>query len=112
MFGPRHTIESVTKELVDGLEERTIVLRLEDSTKVDIEDFESRIRTSLARYRRREILLLSLSALSAVASIVVVLMLVFLHPEGQEQTRDPNSLWLTVLGCIIGTLMGFVAGYR
>ncbi len=41
MFGPKHTIESVTKELVNGLEEGTIILHREAPTEADVETFES-----------------------------------------------------------------------
>ena len=39
MFGPRHTIESVTKELIDGLEEGTVLLRLPEPTEAEIREF-------------------------------------------------------------------------
>jgi len=112
MFGPRHTLESVTRELVDGFEEGTVVLRPEDLPDVDIEDFESRMRTSLARYRRREIAVLSLSMLAAIASIGIAVVQLLLHPESQTHTKDPHTLWVALLGCIVGALMGFAFGYK
>ena len=103
MFGPRHTIESVTQEVVDGLEEGTIILRPEEPTDADVEDFESMMKTTLARYRRREVALLTASILGAAVSILIALV----------QIGEPHARWAIMLvPCIGGALMGFVFGYK
>ena len=103
MFGPRHTIESVTQEVVDGLEEGTIILRPEEPTDADVEDFESMMKTTLARYRRREVALLTASIFGAAVSILIALV----------QIGEPHARWAIMLvPCIGGALMGFVLGYK
>jgi hypothetical protein len=55
MLSPRHTFESVAKDLADGLEEGTIVLHPAEPTEADVKNFESMAEAELARYRRLEI---------------------------------------------------------
>jgi len=114
MFGPKHTIESVTKELVNGLEEGTIILQREVPTEADVETFESMM--TLARFRRVAVALLTVSTLAAIVSIAIVLVqlvqLVF-HPESQSQAGDPHSGWaFMLLGSIVLAVTGFLAGRR
>ena len=113
MFGPRHTIESVTKELVDGLEAGTVILRPEEPTEADVERFESMMKTSLARYRRRAVAVLTLSSLAAIASIAIALVPILLRSESQSKLGEPYTEWAVALSfSIVGALFGFVFGFR
>jgi len=112
MFRQIHTIESVSKELVDGLEEGTIVLRPEDSIAIDIENFESEMRVILARHRRRIILMLCLIIPVTLVSALIGLALV-LHPEGQAKPDGSPTRWaVMVLGGVVGAVMGFMFSYK
>jgi hypothetical protein len=113
MFGPKHTIESVTEELVDGLEEGTIFLHPEEPTEADVENFKSAVKTTLARYRRRETALLTVSTLGVIVSIAIVLVQAVFHPEGQSQPEDLYNRWpLMLLACIVGAVAAFVFGFK
>jgi len=113
MFGPKHTIESVTKELVDGLEEGTIILHPEEPTEADVENFKSMMKTTLARFRRREFALLTVSALAALVSIAIVFVDVVFQPENPSQAGDPHSRWaVMLLGCIVGATISFLFGLK
>lgn len=112
MFGPRHSIESVSKELVDGLDEGTVVLRPEDSIAIDIENFKSMMRVILARQRRWFILTLCLGIPVALASALIALAFV-LDPESQAKPDGSPARWaLMVLGCIVGAVIEFVFSYK
>jgi hypothetical protein len=113
MFGPKHTIESVTKELVDGLEEGTTILHPEELTEADVENFASMMKVTLARSRRREAALLAIGTLSAIVSIVIVLVQVVFYPESQPYLSHTHiSLTTILLGFILGAVMGYVLGFK
>ena len=108
MFGPRHTIESVTKELIDGLEEGTVLLRLPEPTEAEIREFELEVRIALRKYRRRHLLWVTLSTLTAIATLAAALTALFLHPQSQTERTDP---YMTLAVSLIGGLLGVIAGY-
>ena len=64
MFGPKHTVKSITNELVEGLDRGSIILHPEEPTDADVENFESMMKTTFARYRRRAVALMILSVFS------------------------------------------------
>ena len=72
MFGPRHTFESVAKDLVDGLEKGTIVLHPDEPTEADVEKFESAMEVAITRFQRRAAVLLVLGSLCILAGIMVL----------------------------------------
>lgn len=70
MFGVKHTANSVAKELVEGLEDGSIVLRPEDLPAVSLEEVENRLREELANSQKSERRVLVAAPMSAIGFVV------------------------------------------
>ena len=105
MLGPKHTLDSVAKTLVNGLEEGTIALYPEEPTEADVENFESMAKASLARYRRMEI---GLWVFTALLVAMAVLLPVILLPKDQSVAGFPYSgrTEVAILGFFAGVVIG------
>ena len=117
MFGPRHTIESVAKKLIDGLDQGTVILPREESPQIDIENVELVMRSALARSRRQQAALIALGLVAAAVGICIAITQVITPPDaspgtGALQYRWPVLLLLSLIGMVIGFLCSLKAGER
>jgi hypothetical protein len=106
MFGPKHTFESVAKEIANGLEEGTITLHPEEPTEADIENFESMAEASIARYQRIEI---GLSIFTGLLLTTAIILPVILPPKNQPlDTSRYSSLMEIAFGFFAGSMTTFL----
>jgi hypothetical protein len=105
MFGPKHTFESVAKDLVYGFERGTIVLHPAEPTEADIKNFELMVKARLATYRRTAI---GLWVVAALLVTTPVLLLVILFPKDQSLAGFPysESGEFAILSFFAGMVMG------
>jgi hypothetical protein len=107
MLGPRHTFESVAKDLADGLEEGTIVLHPAEPTEADVKNLESMAEAELARYRRLEIWLWIITGLLVVTAVSLPIILPAIFPRSDHHAPEfPHSAELVIVGFFIGLLTG------
>ncbi len=116
MFGPKHTIESVAKELIDGLEDGTVTLHPKEPTETDIEHFRKSMAEAFERYRRREVIMRTVAAglLVSIAVALASAVTTFSFDAGSKlQPEEPYSRWtVTFLGCIATLTAAAMLGYR
>jgi hypothetical protein len=111
MFGPKHTFESVAKDLVDGLERGTIVLHPAEPTEADIKNFESMVKARLTSYRR---IAIGLWVVTALLVTTAVLLPVILLPKDQSLAGFPygGPVEFAILGFFAGMVTGHLFALR
>jgi hypothetical protein len=109
MFRPQRTVESVARELIDGLDEGTI--ELFPDAELSLEDFRSQLAEAIKGSRRRETIFftvcLILGAMSMAISLVAVLF------GGREPASAPDhrtGIFVTAICLLAAGLAGFVVG--
>jgi len=116
MFGPKHTIESVAKELIDGLEDGTVALHPKEPTETDIENFRRLMAAAFERYRRREATMRTVAAVLVGIALVAASALAAtfpFHAGSKLQVEEPYSRWVAMfLGYIAVSTVAAILGYR
>ena len=117
MFGPKHTVESVAKELIDGFDQGTVVLRREESPQITMEitfeNLEGIMKSALARSRRKEAFFVGLGLTAAAVGIAVVTVQIVSHVDASQGTGWLRYGWpLAVLVSLVGVVVGFLVGRR
>jgi hypothetical protein len=105
LFKPRHTFESVVRELVEGLESGTIVLDRPLETDSARKSNHLAVMTELERSRRRLRWLLVANVLGMVPVAVSVIL-------AAAWTAGPGRIyWALAFGMGLGLVMGCLNGY-
>jgi hypothetical protein len=77
LYGPKHTVESVVKELIEGLDEGTIVAREEELPHISKLEATEKIDGDLFRYRKKERFFLGAAVVAVLLHIVGYGLLLF-----------------------------------
>jgi hypothetical protein len=113
MFGPKHTFESVAKELADGLEKGTIALHPEEPTEADVENFESMAIKNLAKYQRRLIAQLIVGNLCLVSGAYILWGPDVIYQGDHLRGGILRAGWaISFAGSVLGAAAGFIGGLR
>jgi hypothetical protein len=110
MFGPKHTVESVTRRIIDGLHDGTVTLPPEEEP-ISVADARVRLLQALSSFRSRAWTFLALTIILAIASAALAVSIV-LSGHGEESIRSIAQI-LIALFCfsgvfLAGTLIAFL----
>jgi hypothetical protein len=108
MFAPRHTVESVTRDLIDGLDGGTIRLPSEAMKDLTVEDVKEMMKEAMIRYRRRERRLMAALLAASVAGVVTTLLSLLLAIEAAVRPSSSPILAITLAAVIVFVFLGSV----
>jgi hypothetical protein len=113
MFGPKHNLESVVKELAYGLEDGTVTLYPDEPTEADVKNFESMAIKSLAKFQRRWMAQLLVGNLFIILGLFVLLGPDIFYLGSEANAAGLRALWaISLTSCVVGAAIGFVLGLR
>lgn len=104
MFQPRHTVESVTNRIMEGLHDGTVVVPAEEEP-ISVDAAQLQLTRALAVFRKRAWRFLTLTLILAISSAALAVSLV-LSGQGEGSSRLIAQLMI-LLFCCSG---GFMAG--
>jgi len=105
MFRPKHTIEAVAKELIDGLDEGTVLLSYDGDEQIDVAALQKDLWVTInARARRSQRLI----AISVTVGLVAFLGGVVALLLTEQQTLQAYHVGV---GGLVFLLAGFLFGF-
>ena|SRR6266540_2880918 len=105
MMGPKYTIEAVTKELIDGLDDGSVVLYHDSLANIDVVDIEQRLSKAIQTGARQSRLLIYASLVIGLLCFfggVLALLLV------EKQALQAYHIGV---GALIALLFGILLGF-